>query len=53
MNFSFLFFSVEDFNPRPVDLSTMTLEKDMMNTAERMAEHSHNIWAKKVYLHFF
>uniref|UniRef100_A0A9J2Q184 Uncharacterized protein n=1 Tax=Ascaris lumbricoides TaxID=6252 RepID=A0A9J2Q184_ASCLU len=41
--------TIEDFNPRPVDLSTMTLEKDMMNTAERMAEHSHNIWAKKVF----
>ncbi|VDM37968.1 unnamed protein product [Toxocara canis] len=41
--------SIENFNPRPVDLSTMTLEKDMMSAAEKMAEHSHNIWAKKVF----
>uniref|UniRef100_A0A0N5AR96 Ryanodine receptor n=1 Tax=Syphacia muris TaxID=451379 RepID=A0A0N5AR96_9BILA len=41
--------SVEDFNPKPVDLSSMTLEKDMVAAAEKMAEHSHNIWANKVF----
>ncbi|KAK0411652.1 hypothetical protein QR680_005766 [Steinernema hermaphroditum] len=41
--------SIQDFNPKPVDLSSMTLEKEMMEAAERMAEHSHNIWAKKVF----
>uniref|UniRef100_A0A0M3J5V5 RyR domain-containing protein n=1 Tax=Anisakis simplex TaxID=6269 RepID=A0A0M3J5V5_ANISI len=41
--------SIENFNPRPFDLSTMTLEKDMTAAAEKMAEHSHNVWAKKVF----
>ncbi|CAI5451931.1 unnamed protein product [Caenorhabditis angaria] len=40
--------SITNFAPKPVDLSTMTLEKDMVNAAEKMAEHSHLIWAKKV-----
>ncbi|CAG9530378.1 unnamed protein product [Cercopithifilaria johnstoni] len=41
--------SIENFNPKPVDLSNMTLEKDMMGIAEKMAEESHKIWAKKVF----
>ncbi|MCP9259461.1 Ryanodine receptor 44F [Dirofilaria immitis] len=41
--------STENFNPRPVDLSNMTLEKDMTVIAEKMAEESHKIWAKKVF----
>uniref|UniRef100_A0A1I7Z2U2 B30.2/SPRY domain-containing protein n=1 Tax=Steinernema glaseri TaxID=37863 RepID=A0A1I7Z2U2_9BILA len=41
--------TIQDFNPKPIDLSSMTLEKEMMEAAERMAEHSHNIWAKKVF----
>ncbi|KAK6101668.1 RIH domain family protein [Brugia pahangi] len=40
--------SIENFNPKPVDLSNMTLEKDMTGIAEKMAEESHKIWAKKV-----
>lgn len=39
----------KDFNPRPVDLSNMNLEKEMLLTAERMAENSHNLWARKVF----
>ncbi|CAD5230370.1 unnamed protein product [Bursaphelenchus xylophilus] len=38
-----------DYNPKPIDLSNMTLEKEMLNMAERMAENSHNIWAKKTF----
>ncbi|VDK67237.1 unnamed protein product [Onchocerca ochengi] len=41
--------SIENFNPRPVDLSNMTLEKDMIGIAEKMAEESHKIWAKKIF----
>ncbi|KAL4003146.1 RIH domain family protein [Acanthocheilonema viteae] len=41
--------SIENFNPKPVDLSNMTLEKDMTGVAEKMAEESHKIWAKKVF----
>ncbi|KAE9549703.1 hypothetical protein FO519_007091 [Halicephalobus sp. NKZ332] len=41
--------SPNDFNPRPVDLGSMTLEKEMTSLAERIAENSHQIWAKKVF----
>ncbi|CAJ0581879.1 unnamed protein product, partial [Mesorhabditis spiculigera] len=37
-----------DFAPKPVDLSSMTLEKDMTTVAEKMAEQSHLVWARKV-----
>jgi ryanodine receptor 2 len=40
--------NADDFNPKPIDLSNMTLEKEIINVAERMAENSHNIWAKRV-----
>ncbi|CAJ0957143.1 unnamed protein product, partial [Mesorhabditis belari] len=40
--------SVNDFAPKPVDLSSMTLEKDMTTVAEKMAEQSHLIWSRKV-----
>lgn len=40
--------SVQDFNPRPIDLSNMNLDKQMLATAEKVAENSHNIWARKV-----
>ncbi|EPB70936.1 hypothetical protein ANCCEY_09971 [Ancylostoma ceylanicum] len=41
--------SVQNFSPKPVDLSSMTLEKDMVTAGEKMAEHSHLIWAKKIW----
>lgn len=40
---------IQDFNPKPVDLSNMNLEKDMMSAAEKIAENSHNIWCKKIF----
>jgi hypothetical protein len=40
--------NANDFNPKPIDLSNMTLEKDMISVAERMAENAHNIWSKRV-----
>ncbi|CAD6199567.1 unnamed protein product [Caenorhabditis auriculariae] len=40
--------SIQNFAPKPVDLSSMTLEKEMIAAGEKMAEHSHMIWAKKV-----
>ena len=40
--------SARDFDPRPIDLSSMNLEKDMTQVAEQMAENSHVIWARKV-----
>uniref|UniRef100_A0AC34QR18 Ryanodine receptor n=1 Tax=Panagrolaimus sp. JU765 TaxID=591449 RepID=A0AC34QR18_9BILA len=41
--------SADDFNPKPIDLGSMTLEKEMTNLAEKIAENSHQIWAKKVF----
>uniref|UniRef100_A0A914X8L2 Uncharacterized protein n=1 Tax=Plectus sambesii TaxID=2011161 RepID=A0A914X8L2_9BILA len=40
--------SVQNYHPHPVDLSNMTLEKDMNTVSERMAENAHLIWAKKL-----
>ncbi|KAG8232313.1 hypothetical protein J437_LFUL009412 [Ladona fulva] len=41
--------SVTPFNyhPHPVDMTNLTLSREMQNMAERLAENSHDIWAKK------
>lgn len=36
-----------DYNPHPVDMTNLTLSREMQNMAERMAENAHDIWAKK------
>ncbi|XP_015040425.2 ryanodine receptor isoform X2 [Drosophila pseudoobscura] len=36
-----------NYNPHPVDMSNLTLSREMQNMAERLAENSHDIWAKK------
>lgn len=40
--------SVTSYNPQPVDLTTLTLSREMQNMAERLAENTHDIWAMKV-----
>ncbi|XP_058262188.1 ryanodine receptor 2 isoform X10 [Hemibagrus wyckioides] len=35
------------FSPRPVDMSNVTLSRDLHSMAELLAENYHNIWAKK------
>ncbi|XP_078504129.1 ryanodine receptor 2 [Lissotriton helveticus] len=35
------------YSPRPIDLSNVTLSRDLHAMAEMMAENYHNIWAKK------
>merc|ERR1712106_185488 len=35
-----------DYNPQPVDMANLTLSRDMQNIAERLAENTHDIWAK-------
>ncbi|XP_071832667.1 ryanodine receptor 2-like isoform X4 [Apostichopus japonicus] len=35
------------FNPRPIDISNITLTREMQNLAERLAENSHDVWAHK------
>ncbi|KAM7298254.1 ryanodine receptor [Ixodes scapularis] len=36
------------YMPTPVDMSTLTLNKDMMTMSERLGENTHDIWAKKM-----
>lgn len=36
-----------NYNPHPVDMTNLTLNREMQNMAERLAENSHDIWAKK------
>ncbi|KAL0274262.1 UNVERIFIED_CONTAM: hypothetical protein PYX00_006731 [Menopon gallinae] len=35
------------YHPHPVDMTNLTLNKEMQNMAERLAENAHDIWAKK------
>ncbi|XP_028285731.1 ryanodine receptor 2 [Parambassis ranga] len=35
------------FCPRPIDMSNVTLSRDMQSMAELLAENYHNIWARK------
>ncbi|KAK9529913.1 hypothetical protein VZT92_011459 [Zoarces viviparus] len=35
------------FSPRPIDMSNVTLPRDMQSMAELLAENYHNIWARK------
>lgn len=35
------------FSPRPYDLRNMTLTREMQNLAEKLAENSHDLWAKR------
>ncbi|KAK1794494.1 hypothetical protein P4O66_011363, partial [Electrophorus voltai] len=35
------------FSPRPVDMTNVTLSRDLHSMAELLAENYHNIWAKK------
>jgi ryanodine receptor 2 len=36
-----------NYSPRPVDMANLTLSREMQNTAERLAENAHDIWARK------
>ncbi|KAJ8044966.1 Ryanodine receptor 2 [Holothuria leucospilota] len=38
---------VTGYNPRPLDISNITLTREMQNLSERMAENSHDVWAYK------
>ena len=38
---------VRDYKPKPADLSNMNLSRDLALAAEKIAENSHLIWAKK------
>lgn len=36
-----------NYNPHPVDMTNLTLSREMQNMAERLAENAHDIWARK------
>uniref|UniRef100_T1E1N4 Putative ryanodine receptor n=1 Tax=Cupiennius salei TaxID=6928 RepID=T1E1N4_CUPSA len=35
------------YSPQPVDMTNLTLTKEMQNMSERLAENAHDMWAKK------
>ncbi|KAJ8959410.1 hypothetical protein NQ318_022100 [Aromia moschata] len=39
--------SAFNYNPHPVDMTNLTLSREMQNMAERLAENAHDIWARK------
>lgn len=38
--------TIRDYNPDPVDTSSLTLTREIQSLAERLAENTHEIWAK-------
>ena len=36
-----------NYHPHPVDMTNLTLSREMQNMGERLAENAHDIWAKK------
>ncbi|XP_066971324.1 ryanodine receptor isoform X26 [Macrobrachium rosenbergii] len=38
---------IYNYNPQPVDMTNLTLSREMQNMAERLAENAHDIWAKR------
>lgn len=50
MNYVRVYFFQSDiynYNPQPVDMTNLTLSREMQTMAERLAENAHDIWAKK------
>ncbi|XP_035212318.1 ryanodine receptor-like isoform X2 [Stegodyphus dumicola] len=39
--------SPHTYTPQPVDMTNLTLTKEMQNMSERLAENAHDMWAKK------
>lgn len=44
---SFVQSDLYNYNPQPVDMTNLTLSREMQNMAERLAENAHDIWAKR------
>jgi len=36
-----------NYHPHPVDMTNLTLSREMQNMAERLSENAHDIWARK------
>ncbi|XP_014664675.1 PREDICTED: ryanodine receptor-like [Priapulus caudatus] len=41
------FDAVHGYSPKPVDMTNLSLTKEMQALAERLAENAHDIWARK------
>jgi len=39
--------NIYDYDPNPVDMTNLTLSREMQNMAERLSENAHDIWARK------
>lgn len=36
-----------NYHPNPLDMTNLTLSRELQNMAERLSENAHDIWAKK------
>lgn len=41
---------IQDYNPNPVDMSSLTLSRELMNLSERISENAHELWAEQTLL---
>jgi len=39
--------SVLEYDPRPIDTKTITLSPEILSLSERLAEHAHDVWARR------
>uniref|UniRef100_A0AAN0LPN8 Ryanodine receptor n=1 Tax=Polyphagotarsonemus latus TaxID=1204166 RepID=A0AAN0LPN8_9ACAR len=40
---------IQDYNPNPVDMSSLTLTRELLNLVEKISENSHELWAEQTY----
>ena len=38
---------INEYNPNPVDMSSLTLTRELLNLAERISENAHELWAEQ------
>ena len=41
---------IQDYQPNPVDMSSLTLTRELLNLAERISENAHELWAEETLL---
>lgn len=37
---------MREYQPKPIDISTVTLDPEVLQLQERLAENAHDVWAK-------
>ena len=38
---------IQDYNPNPVDMSSLTLTRELLNLVEKISENAHELWAEQ------